>query len=299
MALTDIGPSNSFADSVNSAAASNYNPVNQVLSGRSALDTLANNWLVKPASAQGICGFVFDYEGETEISADNDITDHYTESNRFFVDHCARRPLEIVMRGFVAEVVQTAPQGVTGALSILQNKLTTLPALLGKYTPGALAKVQSIVTASQNIVNQIDNVINRAQGLLGLFASASPAPTKQEQAFAKLMMLRDTVQVFNLVTPLGLMAARDEFTGSPGPRTFVIKHLTFVQSEDSKYQTDISVTLKEVHFADVQGTTKGASPAVALLNKGGTLAYNAQGPTNKGQTTGVSVPFSTMTEAFA
>ena len=298
MALTDILPS-SVADPVNSAAQSNWNPVNAVSNGQSYLDNLANNYLVKPATAQGISGFVFDYEGETQIVADSEITDHYTESNKFFNDHDARRPLEITMRGFVGELVQKAPQGLLGAISGLQNRLTTIPGMLGKYTPGALAKVQGVLNSAENVVNKVDNAVAQAKNLVGLIAGGSAAPTKQAQAFGKLMALRDSCQVFNLVTPFGIMAARDSATGKAGPRMFVIKRLTFTQSEETNMVSDITVTMKEVRFADVQGVRSGQSAVQAVQNNAGSAASQRQGPSDKGTLTGYPVPFASAMGAFA
>jgi hypothetical protein len=297
MALTDILPGGA-GSVINQAASSKWNPVNMALNGRAALDEMANNYLVKPASAQGISGFLFDYDGETQIVVDDDITDHYTESNRFFQDHDAHKPIEITMRGFVAELAQKAPQGITGALSILQNKLTTLPSLLGKYTPGALSKVQGVVNSATNTVNKLDNLISRAKNIVGLIAGGSAAPTKQAQAFGKLMALRDTSQVFNLVTPFGLMAARDPITGKAGPRTFVIKHLVFIQTDETKDWADIAVTLKEVRFAEVNSSAKGQSPAAALQNNAGRAAFQRMSQTIKGKTQGLATSFSKLSGAF-
>lgn len=297
MALTDILPSGA-GSALNAAASSKWNPVNMALKGRSALDELANNYLVKPASAEGIAGFLFDYEGETQIVVDDEITDHYTESNRFFQDHDAHKPLEITMRGFVGELVAQAPQGVTGALSILQNKLTTLPALLGKYTPGALSKVQGAINSATNTVNKIDNYISRAKNIMGLVAGGSAAPTKQAQAFGKLMALRDTSQVFNLVTPFGFMAEGDPATGKAVPRCFVIKHLVFIQAEETRQWADIAVTLKEVRFAEVTASDKGQSPAAALQNNAGRAALQRMTQTVKGKAQGTVTAFGKLKAAF-
>lgn len=297
MALTDILPSGAGA-AVNSAAESAWNPVNMITKGRDYLDTQANNWIVKPATASGISGFVFDVEEETTASADTDITDHYTEFNNFFQDHAALRPLEFTMRGYIGELVQKAPQGVVGLLSDLQNRLTTVDALLGKYTPQALTKVQGVLTKAQGVVNQVDNIIGRAQNIVGLIAGGSPAPTHQERAFSRLMALRDTRQVFTLVTPWGLCAYFDPIRQKGGPRSFIIKRLVFEQSGETKDISDIVVTLKEVRFASVASASRGQSAQEALLNTSGRAAVQSQGQTNKGRTSGITSAFSGLFSSF-
>lgn len=299
MALTDILPSGA-AGAINSAAASRWQPVNMVTRGRNYLDTQANNWLVKPATASGISGFVFDVERETTVSADTDITDHYTEYNLFFQDHAAIRPMEITLRGFVGEIVQKVPQGVVGLLGGIQNKLTTLDALLGKYTPQAVTSIKSVITKSQNVVNQVDNIIGRAQNIVGLIAGGSPAPTKQEQAFSKLMALRDTRQVFTIVTPWGLAAYFDPIRQKGGPRSFVVKRLLFEQGEESRDMSDIVVTLKEVRFATVASSNPptGQTSQEAAQNASGRAQQGLQGTTSKGKTSGIPSPFTALTSVF-
>lgn len=297
MALTDILPAGA-AGAVNNAAASPWNPVNMITNGRNFLDTQANNWLVKPATASGISGFVFDTESETTIVADTDITDHYTEYNNFFQDHASIKPLEIVMRGFVGELILKAPQGVVGLLSGLQDKLTTLNATLGKYTPSAVEKIQGVITQSQNVVNKVDNLIGRAQNIVSMIAGGSPAPTRQEQAFSKLMALRDTRQVFTLVTPFGLMAFFDPVRQRGGPRSFVIKRLVFEQPDETRDWADIVVTLKEVRFATVVSQSVGQTPQEAVQNNSGRAQIQSQAQSAKGRTSGVTSAFSGLFSSF-
>jgi hypothetical protein len=291
MALTDILPPGP-ASAINSAASSQWNPVNMVTTGRDYLDTLANNYLVKPSGANGIAGFVFSVAGEANLMADTDITDHYTEYNNFEQDHAALKPIEVMLRGFVGEKILPSPQGINGLLSGIQNKLTTVQTLLGKYSPQALNKVSAVVNSAQNTVNQIDNVIGRAQNIVGLIAGGSAAPTAQAKALAQLMALRDTRQVFTLVTPWGQLAYFNPITQKAGSRSFVIKRLMFEQPENTEDYSDIVVTLKEVRFATVAtpnasgGTIPGQTAAEAAQNSSGRLQQQSQAQTNKGNQVG-------------
>lgn len=277
-----------------------WNPVSDITQGRNYLDTLANNYILKPATANGIAGFVFDVAAETALSADTDITEHYTEYNNFYQDHAALRPLEITLRGFSSELVLPAPQGVAGVLSTLQNKLTQLPALLGKYTPQALSKVQAVVTKSTNIVNQVDNVIGRVRNITGLIAGGSAANSKQSTAFSKLLALRDSRQVFTMVSPWGMVGFWDPVKKKGGPRSFIIRRMVFEQPEETKDRTDIVVTVKEVRFSTVASSGQGQTAQEAAQNNSGVAQQRMQGQTNKGQQTQTStVPFTSLQGAFA
>ena len=296
MSLLDLIPGGSSASSA--IANTPWNPANAIPNGQQALNTLANNFILKPATFAGINGFLFSVSAETTAAADTDITDHYTEYNTFFQDHAALRPIEITMRGYTGEQVVSSPSGVTGVLSTLQSKLTQLPALLGKYTPQALSKVSAVVTTTQNFVNQVDNVVGRVQNLAGLILGSAGPASAQVKAFRQLMAMRDSRCVFNLNTPWGYVATLDPTTSKQKPRSFVIKRLVFEQPEETEDKTDIIVTLKEVRFATVASTGNGQTAQEALQNTQGVQQQQAQGQTNKGTTSGLSTPVSSLFSSF-
>ena len=215
-----------------------------VTSGREYLDGLANKYVVKPANAKGIGGFVFDYEAETAVHLQADITDHYTEQNTPIQDHIALRPSKLTLRGFTGELAlsKPSPSGILGALDLLQNKLTTVPAYLGKYTPGMVSKIQGALTATTKAVNTFDQALARVKNVVGMFGNSSPGKTKQSKAYQKLQSLFASRQVMVVETPYGMFG------------NMVIESLSFIQPESTKFASDISVTLKSVRFVNVQET---------------------------------------------
>lgn len=246
--------------------------------GRAYVDGLANKYIVKPKNAKGIGGFLFDHEGETTLRLQAEITDHYAEDNTVINDHVALRPLRMNLRGFIGELVFQQPQGVIGALNLIQNKLTTIPAYIGNYTPQMIGKVQNVITQATNVVNTVDQSISRVKNIVGLFGKSTPAITKQEKAYLTLQSLYFTKQIVLVETPYGVF------------NNMIIDSLVFVQPEDTKSWSDISVTLKQVNFVrtetsvsnkhinrrhdqiapvvkqgSTQGTTKPISYAVGLL----------------------------------
>lgn len=248
--------------------------------GNNYLNTLANKFIVKPKTASGIGGFVFDYEGESTVQAQADITDHYLESNDPVQDHIALKPFRLVLRGFSSELAQKAPAGVVGALSIIQNKLTAVPAYLGKYTPGALLAISRAVTTAQNTVNQINLGLAKVQNIVGFLPGAAPHKSKQQKAFAQLVALQQSRQVFTVETPWRYFDS------------MVIESLSFIQPEETKDWTDVSVTLKQLRFVQVQTVATGDNTF------GGRAAFQRQDPTSQGKTQGTPKPTSLLFKAF-
>ena len=292
MGLLDVAttPPNAVSSPTLPSGYQTLSPGAWVASGESAVNNVINGYILKPKSAQGIGGFIFDYEGMTQLDADTEITDHYTEANQFFNDHAAQKPLILLLRGYIGEVVQNAPSGLLGLLSTIQGGLQQLPGLLGKYTPGAVAKVSSVVNSATNVVNQISTVANKAQNLYNLIAPSSAAPSKQSKAMNVLMAMRDSAVVFTLSTPWGLLSKTDQNNPNASvPRSFVIKHLTLIQDEFQTVISDIAVTVKEVNFAAVENNAAGATQAQATNTFIGRKVFD-QAPANLGNTQGVAVP---------
>lgn len=247
---------------------------NSVQNGRGYIDSLVNNYIIKPRHARGINGFIFDYEGETNLQLQAEITDHYSENNVAIQDHIAIRPVRITLRGYQGELVKFADTGVIGLLNTIQNKLTTVPAYLGKYTPQQLAKVQAAVSKAQDTVNKIDTALARVNNLVGMLPGIKPGITKQHQAFNFLRSMMFSKQVFIVDTPYGVL------------NNMVIESLVFIQPEETSSMSDISVTLKQMRFVEVQTTT--------INNKAGRAVQQSQSPTDKGKTGGVPIASSIL-----
>lgn len=284
MALTDLLPGGGGA--LGQVGSSPLNPLNMIVSGRSYLDTLANKFILKPANAKGLAGFIFDYEGETQLTVQSEITDHYSEQNTFVNDQAAQKPQRVTLRGFVGELVANPNLGVLGALQTLQGKLTTLPALLGKYTPGVVQNIAAGVTTATTVVNKIDNAISRAQNIVGLFVGSAPAPTKQQLAYQNLYALWANNTVFTLDTPFAYF------------RSVMIETMTAIQPEETKEWSEWSVTVKEVRFTGTVVQGPGLSAQLAAQTQMGRSQFQSQSQTNKGKTQGVSSPFSGLFTSF-
>ena len=247
-------------------------------SGQSYVDGLVNKYVLRTKNSQGIGGFVFDYLGEVNVAMQADITDHYAEDNTAIQDHVAIRPIKVTMRGFIAELVLPAPQGVTGALASAQSALTQVDAYLGKYTPGVLQTLGKAVTQVQNTVNTINQTLAKAQNIISLFPGAPPNATKQAKAYSQLFCAMAQKLPMQIDTPYRVL------------NNMIIESIAFVQPEETKYWSDISVTLKQINFVEVIEVADDGSFA-------GRLAQQGQSPTNKGAVPGAPVNQSVLFSA--
>ena len=257
----------SIADSVSGVtsgpAATAYNDISNV---QSFIDQLSSQFVITPKGVQGIAGFVFDYEGEDRLSMESDISDHFAEDNTAIQDHIALKPKVLTLRGFVAELVLPGiGVGLFGQLELLEEKLGTTDAYLGKYTPQGLQKLQGAASAAvnqvQNYANTAAQYLNQAKNIASLFIPGNP-PTQQAKAYQTLGALRDSFQVFGVNTPWSYFPS------------MAISSLVFVQAKDNKQMSDVIVTMKEIRFVDYGPSTSGL-----YAGRAGTMY---QGPTASG-----------------
>lgn len=200
---------------------------------------LQNRLVAKPKGVDGIDGFVFDYAGEVRVDHDADITDHFTENNLVINDHIGIKPIRVALRGLVGELVQTraAAAGIFGLLGSLPQVLTTVPAYLGAYTPGGFAKIQGAISQAQNIENQLNKAVSQGKSIANFFGA--PTQTRQQAAYARLETSFNTRRVFDLLTPYKLY------------RDMVIQSVSFIQPEETKMVSEVTVMLKQLRFAQI------------------------------------------------
>lgn len=279
MGLTDYAGGSQAAAAVQAGSSAVFNTISGV---QSYVNGISSKFVINPHGMKGIAGFVFDYEGDDQIMLESDITDHFAEDNSSVQDHIALKPYRVTLRGFVSELQLAAVgTGLFGALTSLQSAIGTVPAYLGKYTPQALQKLQGSfsksVTQVQNYANTAAQYLNQAKNIAALFGGGTGAPTRQQQAFVALSQLRDQRVIFNVLTPWTLLSG------------MAIESLVFIQPNESKTRTDISVTMKQMRFVDVQSAQN------TTATHAGRAGFQAQGQTNNGATPGTPLKVSTIT----
>ncbi len=151
-----------------------------------------------------LSGFAFDFYDSDEFELDVEASDHWAEDNSSIEDHAAVSPIRGTLSGFVGEYVVPNPNsGLSGALRQLQQKMSTVNAYAGKYTPGTVqsivGKVAGAISTGQNYVNEVSQYAQQAQNLLGIFSPTSA--TRQQKALAILAAAALSRQTFTLNLP--------------------------------------------------------------------------------------------------
>jgi hypothetical protein len=200
----------------------------------------SNSAVLRPKSAEGIGGFVFDIPDNESVQLQSDITDHYTESNSFLNDHIVRKPIILTLSGFVGELVYRSPAGVEGAVQELNNRLETVEAYAGDLTPGGVQIAGRVLGQAQSAISAINQTLDKTENVIGLFDGEVAGLTLQQKAYNSLFSLWKEYSIVTVQTPWQFF------------RSMAIQSVSFTQNAESKEITDISVTLKEMRIADVK-----------------------------------------------
>ena len=242
------------------AVTNNYNPATTPAAYSAAL---AKYIFAAPQGVGQIDTFAFDYKISTQVTLNNEITDHWLEDNTAVQDHIAVKPNIVTMRGYVAELVFTESI-IAAVLGTVENTLSQASAYLGKYTPGATQALLKAITQAQNVETQISQALSRAATIASFFTPYNG--TRQQKAFAQLSAYRDAKVFFTVYTPFQVY------------NNMAITSLTAMQPERSQDYADFSVTMKQLNFVN----------SVAAPNAAAIQANNASigTPTSGYQTVG-------------
>lgn len=246
-----------------------------ILDIASALQT----YVVSPLNAFGLGGFVFDLQGEDTATLSSDITDHYTENNTFIQDHIAIKPKRITLRGYVGELINDAAGQSTSILQEVTQKLTEVTAYLplvssaASQAQAAIASISGSTASGSGVLSSLANAVPAAANIYGLVQNLLGVTTgdtqKQQSAYQYFAACQSTGTLMGIQTPW-------EFLTNMAVETIVA-----IQSEDSIFVTDFSITFKQMRFATIATTTAIGQGDRALM---------AQLQTNLGSNSGQGLP---------
>lgn len=230
----------------------------------SKIKTNFDKYVVKPLNFFGFGGFVFDVEGETTVTFQNEITDHFAEDNSTINDHIAVMPKRVTLRNYVGELSDIVSDETRTDIQRVTQKLTILNGLLPDLSDAAEQAQQTI----QDAVNEgidIENIdLPDQRQILDIYSivqNFTPPVDEQAKAYLYFKALRDQKILLSVETPF-------EFMTNMAVETIVAR-----QGEDSRFISDFTITLKEIRFANtefVQLTSQGrrASQAQATDDRG-------------------------------
>ena len=207
---------------------------------QSLISDVAGKYLVSAGNTnQGINGFLFDVQVQDELAIENEVTDHYVESNIAVHDHVAKRPKTITLRGLIGELKHSVnvPFGVVEAA---QNLLD-----IGGIAPNFASQATQAYAKAAGVVSRIDSYINSINTISDVFDNASSASTEQQKAMDKLTAFAGQSSD-NQADPV-LCTVQTPF----GPLSnMIITKVIAVQREDTTLISDIIVALKQIRKVD-------------------------------------------------
>lgn len=199
------------------------------------LATTGNEALVSFTGTTGIAGFIFDIKEDEEITLENDITDHYTESNNPVQDNIVNKPVKVTLRGTVGEWVYNPPKKLSNWEQIIGKvrKTTDKLTIIGSYLP-------ALNTFSQQVFNSLENekplqaVWNIGSSAFDLFNDVNVPNDRQSRAFLFFEALWQSKQVFSIQTPYRHYS------------NMAIETIKAVQSGETDDNTDFEITFKQI-----------------------------------------------------
>lgn len=250
------------------------------------------NYIVAPMNAFGMGGLVFNVQGEDTAILSADITDHYSEDNKALQDHMAIRPVRITLKGYVGEVIYNLPtdsQSNTPLQQVTQN-LTTISAYLPQFSAAAQQIQQTVQNPLESdfTLAQGANIYSLVKNAIGAFGPLSD----QQAAYQYFKACQSQAILMGVQTPW-------EFLPNMAVETIVA-----VQSEDTIFITEFTVTFKQLRIAQTQTATTPLSGTGGQLAPGGIVSQGAAAlqselPTNNGIVPGIALPYSGLPSAQA
>lgn len=217
------------------------------------LDLLADSftkYIVSPLNAFGVGGFVFDIEGESVANLSADITDHYLEDNVAVQDHIAIRPKKIVLKSYVGELVFRQDDSTNTFVQKVTQKLTTLSNILPTLSRAATQITDFIKNGKLNDIS-LSNVtlesVNKTTDYWALVKNFATGGSRQQQAYMYFKALMEKKLLVSVQTPFEFMA------------NMAIESITAIQSEDSRFISDFTITLKQIRTAQTASVELGPS----------------------------------------
>jgi len=232
--------------------------------------------------------FVFNYEGEQQLLAESDITDHFVEENMAVQDQIALKPEMYTTHGFIGELNDIAPPALA-LVKVAADKLTSVtayqPALTETarlayneafllYQVGQKA-INSAIAAASSIGNLITGGSAGGENVIGSSGQTTKlgGQNKQQTAFQSLYGYWRSRTLFTVQTPWAVF------------QNMAIKSLRAIQDTETNVITDFEVVFKLIRTAASTTLTNGVP-----ISYGGRLNSQASPLTDQGTSAPSSGP---------
>lgn len=258
-------------------------PFSNALGVFDSIKNTFDKYIVRPANAFGLAGFVFDVEGDTNITLSADITDHYTESNVAIQDHIAIRPKKIVLKSYVGELVYRLDGSTDTSLQKAVQKLTVIDSYLPILSTAG-RQIKSILDGEQADLS-FNNLLNTASNFWGLTKNLNPPIPRQQQAYMYFKALLEQKILVSVQTPF-------EYATN-----MAVENIVATQSEDSQWISDFGITLKEIRTVSTRKVPFDYTREVPDLS--GRVAQQTSATVNNGKTQGSAANLDSVLAGWA
>ena len=189
----------------------------------------------------------FGISGANTITANSDITIHYTEDNLARSDHWALPPVTYILTGFIGEVIYRPSETWT---NWLQDKVVDYLDPLNIISP----TVSGYVSSAMNVVHELEATYQKyskyAENIIRTVNNWNPKNistdlTNQAEIYQDLKLLRENRILVDVYTPYETL------------KDMAILNISMTEVENSKYKSSITITLQE--YRDFATKTRQAT----------------------------------------
>ena len=191
-------------------------------------DHIKEYWITSPTDDIDL---KLDIVGEETLTAENDVTDHFVESNIAYQDQIASKPKIYTINGEVGELVWYQKDTISQKVGQVAQRLEGVISFLPTRSRGFQQMKKNVMKVAQ-WVDVGSNVFDR-------FGDLTPDMTKQEQAYKWLLFWRDVRLPLTVKSPWGTL------------ENYVVTSLRLTQPKETKDKSYISITFKELRLTSV------------------------------------------------
>lgn len=189
---------------------------------------LKQYWITNPVDGVDL---KLDIVGEETLTAENDVTDHYVESNIAYQDQITIKPKIYTVQGEVGELVWYQKDTISQKVGQVAQRLEGVISFLPTRSRGFQQMKKKVMKAAQ--------WIDTASNILDRFDTLTPDMTNQQQAYNWLLFWRNIRAPLLIKSPWGVL------------ENYVVTSLRMTQPRETKDKSLISITFKEFRTTSV------------------------------------------------
>ncbi len=195
-------------------------------------------YIITPTTMFGISGFVFDGDGETQVTHSSVITDNVIEDNSVIHDHIATKPIKLKMVRYMGELALKEE-------NILQSIAGTIVPVLAPVA----AFAPEMVSVTKNVTSVINgskpmnmDALSTADDMYALFKNLNPFASSKQQAYIYFKALAEKGIPVSVQTPFQYF------------QNMVIETITATETEDNEEVSNFTLEMKQLRYASVTTT---------------------------------------------